>query len=165
MMKYIAEGKADLPLREVMTEPIFVSENRRVNELFFLFKREKLNMAVVMDEYGGLAGVVTLEDVAEELFGELYDENERQGWEKITGLGGGQWRVTGDTSLYQLEDRFGLDFPQSRYAQTVAGFLNEYLGCIPETNQKVETPQATFLIETVREKRIESVIFIPRRDD
>ncbi len=164
MMKYIAGGKMETPIWRITTEPIFVSETRRVNELFFLFKKEKLNMAVVMDEYGGLAGIVTLEDVAEELFGELYDENEHQGWEKITDLGKGQWRITGDTSIHQLQDRFGIDIPQSRYAQTLAGFLIEYLGHIPVEKQKVETPQALFIIETIRNKRIESVLFIPRTE-
>src|SRR6056297_2573059 len=103
LMRYIAEGRKDnVPVRDIMTEPIFVSETRKVNELFFLFKKEKLNIAVVMDEYGGLAGIVTLEDVAEELFGELYDENEIQGWEKISPLGDNSFRLTGDTSLHQF---------------------------------------------------------------
>jgi CBS domain containing-hemolysin-like protein len=164
MMKYVARGETGIQLARVMTEPIFVSETRKVNELFFLFKKEKLNMAIVMDEYGGLAGVVTLEDVAEELFGELYDENERQGWEKITNLGEGRWRITGDTSVYQLQDRFGIQFPHNRYAQTLAGYLIEYLGTLPVKNQKIETPKAVFIIESVRGKRIESVIFIPRQD-
>jgi CBS domain containing-hemolysin-like protein len=165
MMKYVAAGQTHLPLWKIMTEPIFVSETRRVSDLFFLFKREKLNLAVVMDEYGGLAGVVTLEDVAEELFGELYDENERQGWEKITDLGEGRWRVTGDTSVYQLADRFDIKFPQSKYAQTLAGFLIEQLDSLPVQNQKIETPRGVFKIEKVRNNRIESVIFVPRRDE
>jgi CBS domain containing-hemolysin-like protein len=164
MMKYVSSQRADIPIGRIMIEPIFVSENRKVNELFFLFKKEKLNMAVVMDEYGGLAGIVTLEDVAEELFGELYDENELQGSEKITRLEEGKWRITGDTSVYQLEDRFGIDFPRSRYAQTLAGFLNEHLGTLPVENQKIETPQAVFKVESIRNKRIESVIFIPTVD-
>ena len=161
LMKHIAEGNTDIPLRELATPPIFVSETRRVNELFFLFKKEKLNLAVVMDEYGGLAGIVTLEDVAEELFGEIYDENEKQGWEKVTSLGEGRYRLTGDTSLHQIKDRFGIEIEHSKYVQTIGGFLIEYLGALPIKNQKISTPHGTFKIESVKKKRIESVIFRP----
>jgi len=162
LMRSIAGGAGNIPIRDIMTDPIFVSETRKVNELFFLFKREKLNIAVVMDEYGGLAGIVTLEDVAEELFGELYDENEIQGWEKITSLGENRYRITGDTSLHQLTDRFGISFSHSKYVQTVGGLLIEYLGTIPVENQKISTPKGDFIVENLRRKRIETAIFIPR---
>src|SRR6056297_2567152 len=165
MMRAIAEDRGDIPIREIMTKPLFVSETRRVNELFFLFKREKLNIAVVMDEYGGLAGIVTLEDVAEELFGELYDENEIQGWEKITPLEDNSFRITGDTSLHQIEDRFGIIFEHSKYVQTVGGLLVEHIGTIPVENQKIETPKGTFIVENLRRKRIETVIFTPLQTD
>ncbi len=161
MMRYIAEGKGSKPVREIMTDPIFVSETRKVNELFFLFKKEKLNIAVVMDEYGGLAGIVTLEDVAEELFGEIYDENEIQGWEKITPLGDNSYRITGDTSLHQLDDRFNITFDHSKYVQTIGGLLVEQIGTIPVKNQKIETSKGDFVVENIRRKRIESVIFTP----
>jgi len=162
MMKSLAQGSGGILIRDIMTEPIFVSETRKVNELFFLFKKEKLNIAVVMDEYGGLAGIVTLEDVAEELFGELYDENEIQGWEKITSLGDNRYRITGDTSLHQLTDRFAVSFEHSKYIQTVGGLLIEYLGAIPEENQKINTTNGDFIVESLRKKRIATAIFIPR---
>src|SRR6056297_1127947 len=163
LMRYIAEGRKDnVPVRDIMTEPIFVSETRKVNELFFLFKKEKLNIAVVMDEYGGLAGIVTLEDVAEELFGELYDENEIQGWEKITPLGDNNFRITGDTSLHQIEDRFDITFAHSKYVQTLGGLLIEKIGTMPVKNQKIETPKGTFIVENLRRKRIETVLFTPQ---
>lgn len=165
LMRYIAEDAGTKTIREVMADPIFVSETRKVNELFFLFKKEKLNIAVVMDEYGGLAGIVTLEDVAEELFGEIYDENEIQGWEKITPLGDNQFRLTGDTSLHQIDDRFNLTFEHSKYVQTIGGFLIEYIGTIPVQNQKIETPWGDFIVENLRRKRIETVIFIPTPEE
>jgi putative hemolysin len=165
LMREVASGHRDTALREIAIHPLFVSETRKVNELFFLFKREKLNMAVVMDEYGGLAGIVTLEDVAEELFGEIYDENETKGWEKITNLGDGSYRITGDTSLHQIKDRFGIEFDHTKYVQTVGGFLIEYLGTLPVKNQKVETQKGSFKIESLRKNRIRSVLYRPAKQE
>jgi len=118
-----------------------------------------------MDEYGGLAGIVTLEDVAEELFGELYDENEIQGWEKITPLGDNSFRITGDTSLHQIEDRFDITFTHSKYVQTLGGLLIEKIGTMPVKNQKIETPKGSFVVENLRRKRIETVLFTPHAQD
>ncbi len=165
IMAALAEGTRDVAIKKLMVEPVFVFENRRVNELFFQLKREKLNIAVVMDEYGGLAGVVTLEDIVEELFGELYDENEIRGFEKITGIDETRYRIMGDTTLHQMSDRFDIYLPHSKYVQTVAGFLTELLGNIPEAGQKIETDTGLYIIEVLNGNRIESVIFEPLDGD
>lgn len=161
IMALLAEGREDTQVKELMVEPFFIFENRKVSELFFQLKKEKLNIAVVMDEYGGLAGVVTLEDIVEELFGELYDENEIKGFEKITTLDAARYRIMGDTTLHQMSDRFDIYLPHSKYVQTIAGYLTELLGSIPEPLQTIDTPAGKFTIEVLNGNRIESVIFEP----
>jgi putative hemolysin len=161
IMAAVVRGETEQRVKEMMVEPVFVFENRKVNQLFFQLKREQLNLAVVMDEYGGLAGVVTLEDIVEELFGELYDENEIKGFEKITTLGENRYRIMGDTTLHQMCDRFDILLPHSKYVQTVAGYLTERLGNIPEPRQQVETEGGVFTIEGISGHRIESIIFEP----
>lgn len=158
LMANFHAGKSNLELKDIMLKPLYISETRKVNELFYTLKNQKLNIAVVMDEYGGLAGIVTMEDITEELFGELYDEHERHERDKITLLRDGRFRLMGETTIHQIEDRLGLDLPTGKYAQTLAGYLVEYLGNIPVKNQIIETPFGTFTIESVRRNRINSVI-------
>jgi putative hemolysin len=165
LMLAVSEGNAGVKIKELMVEPVFVFENRKVSELFFQLKREKLNLAVVMDEYGGLAGVVTLEDIVEELFGELYDENEIKGFEKITQVAEGRFRIMGDTTLHQMGDRFDLYLDHSKYVQTIAGYLTERLGNIPEEQQWIDTESGRFIIERKNGNRIESVIFEPKEQE
>ncbi|RKX89628.1 MAG: HlyC/CorC family transporter [Spirochaetes bacterium] len=155
----IKNGKGDKQIKEIMVDPLFVSGNRKVNELFTLFKSEKLNMAVIVDGYGGLLGIVTMEDVTEELFGELYDEHEERKEEKISHLSEGSYRILGDTSIQYIKDRLDLELPYSKNARTLGGFLVEYLGNIPVTGQRIETPYGVFRIENVENNRINSVLY------
>lgn len=147
-----------LPLTDIMVKPLFVSGNRKVNELFAIFKNEKLNIAVIVDGYGGLSGIVTMEDVTEELFGELYDENEEKGLEKISKVNSDTYRILGDTPVQLINDRLESDIPNNKNARTLAGYLIEYLGNIPVRGQKIETPFGVFTIESVTQNRINSVI-------
>ena len=151
-------GKSNLKLKDIMLKPLYISGTRKVNELFYTLKNQKLNIAVVMDEYGGLAGIVTMEDITEELFGELYDEHEKHERDKIVLLRDGRYRVMGETTIHQIEDRLGLELPAGKYAQTLAGYIVEYLGSIPVKNQQIETPFGVFIIESVKRNRINSVI-------
>jgi putative hemolysin len=151
-------GKSNLKLKDIMLKPLYISGTKKVNELFYILKNQKLNIAVIMDEYGGLAGVVTMEDITEELFGELYDEHEQNRRDRITQLRDGSYRLMGDTSIHQIEDRLGLELPLGKYAQTLAGYIVEYLGSIPVKNQNIETPFGIFTIESVKRNRINSVI-------
>ncbi|MEA1910449.1 MAG: hemolysin family protein [Spirochaetota bacterium] len=156
-------GKSNLKLKDIMLKPLYISETRKVNELFYTLKNQKLNIAIIMDEYGGLAGIVTMEDITEELFGELYDEHEEHERDKITLLRDGRYRLMGETTIHQIEDRLGLDLPSGKYAQTLAGYLVEYLGNIPVKNQNIETPFGNFTIESVKRNRINSVILATQK--
>ncbi|MDA3941518.1 MAG: hemolysin family protein [Spirochaetia bacterium] len=151
-------GKSNLKLKDIMLKPLYISGTRKVNELFYTLKNQKLNIAIVKDEYGGLAGIVTMEDITEELFGELYDEHEKHERDKISALRDGSYRVMGETTIHQIEDRLGLELPTGKYAQTLAGYLVEYLGNIPVKNQRIETPFGVFQIESIKRNRINSVI-------
>ncbi len=152
------QGNKEKKLKDIMLKPLYISGTRKVNELFYTLKNEKLNIAIIMDEYGGLAGIVTMEDITEELFGELYDEHEKHEKDKITLLRDGRYRLMGETTIHQIEDRLGFELPTGKYAQTLAGYLVEYLGSIPVKNQYIETPFGDFIVESVKRNRINSVI-------
>lgn len=158
LMALFQQGNKETKLKDIMLKPLYISGTRKVNELFYTLKNQKLNIAVIMDEYGGLAGIVTMEDITEELFGELYDEHEQNRRDRITLLRDGSFRLMGETTIHQIEDRLGLELPSGKYAQTLAGYLVEYLGSIPVKNQSIETPYGVFIIESIKRNRINSVI-------
>jgi len=159
ILQQVAQGAETKRLRDFMHPPIFVSPSKRVNEMFTKFQEEKLNIAVVLDEYGGLAGIVTIEDLVEELVGELYDENEKKETEKIIPVGDRSYKLSGDITLEHLNDALGIKIPKGKYSKTLAGFLANAAGKIPEEKEKIPTPFGEFFIERTERNRILSVLF------
>jgi len=159
ILKMMSSGNTHIKLKEIMNEPFFVPETRMVHDLFHQFKQEKLNMAIVLDEYGGLTGIVTKEDVIEEIFGELYDENEETGTDKILVSDNNEWIIQGDTSFYDLHDYLGLDLVHDIKTLTISGYLTEILGEIPREGAEVIQPEGVYLISRVKNNRIEEIRF------
>ncbi|WP_319559491.1 hemolysin family protein [Marispirochaeta sp.] len=153
----IANGRGSMALQELMLEPMFIPTIKKISDIYTAFKGGKLNLAVVMDEYGGLAGIVTQEDVIEELFGELYDENEEKGRERIHHIKGNRYRIKGDTSLKQIEDSLGIELPHGKYVQTISGYIAELLDRLPQRNETVETEWGELTIEGIVRNRITSL--------
>jgi CBS domain containing-hemolysin-like protein len=162
IMKYLAEKQFDVPLKEIMIEPIFVPQTKMVNEMFAQFKREKLNMAIVLDEYGGLGGVVTLEDVIEEILGDVYDEHEWRQDEKIKSLGSNQYLISADISLHQLYEGLNIELQSEKYAKTLGGYLINFIDYIPEEGEEIEIKSGKFIIEKIIKNRIITVRYIPK---
>jgi putative hemolysin len=165
LVRKVAAGGDDEPLKTVMVEPIFVPENRRIHEMLAQFRRFGLNVAIVLDEYGGVSGLVTIEDVVEEILGEIYDEHEVQEGDKIVPLNDDNYRLIADLPIYVANDALGVEIPQTRDVQTIGGYIAEQLGRLPAQGEHVETPAGAFLIETMARKRIVSVRFTPRHDE
>ncbi|MGM0432440.1 MAG: hemolysin family protein [Spirochaetota bacterium] len=161
LMEYVVDGRENESVAQIAHKPIFVPETRKAHEMFFIFKRNKLHLATVLDEYGGLAGIVTLEDVIEELFGELYDEHETGAVERIAKIDSSHYNILGETPIQQVEDYFSISIDRSRHVGTISGFITEYLGKIPAPSQVIETPWGDFKIATMRGNRINSLIFEP----
>jgi CBS domain containing-hemolysin-like protein len=159
--RLIADGDTDIPIKRVMLQPIYVPENRKIHEMLAQFRREGLNMAIVLDEYGGLAGIVTIEDIVEEVLGEIYDEHEEQEREKITRVRDDTYQILADVPLYVLNDTMNLQIPESRTANTLGGYLAEVAGRIPARHEVLETPHGQFVIDAISRKRIVSVRFTP----
>lgn len=154
-------GLESNPVKSIMLEPVFVSENRKIEEIFHTLKTESLNMLIVLDEYGGLAGIVTMEDVIEEMLGEIYDENEMILGEKIIQLHNGEYRVFADTPLYQFNEFFQTGFQENNEAKTIGGMLTDQIGSIPTAHQIIEMDKGRFIIERMARKHIISLRFRP----
>lgn len=154
----------DAPVATLMLEPFFVPEHRRVDQVLSELLRARLNLAIVLDEFGGLAGIVTVEDILEEIVGEIYDEHEQRGGARVERLAGGGLRLHGELPIGALGDY--MDEPLqigASDAATVSGYVTEVLGRIPHAGESVATPVGTFLVERVADNRIETLRFARTR--
>ncbi|AHC16592.1 hemolysin family protein [Salinispira pacifica] len=163
LIRLSAKGEIDGTLADVLIEPVFIPETWRIHRVFRRLKEEILNLAVVLDEYGGLAGIVTMEDLVEEIIGELYDEDEEPDGAKILKSSKEGWyRIQGDTPIHVLEDVIGTEIPHDRNSETVSGYVLEQLAGLPVNGQKIETRIGTFVIQSMSSKQVQYMRYLPR---
>jgi len=143
------------PLRRLVRPVYFVPESKTVESLLKEFRSRRIQFAVVVDEYGGLAGVVTLEDCLELIVGEIEDETDQPAPPPVVRVGPTEYLLAGDLSVRSWEDLFGVDLPESagRYA-TVAGFVTSLLGRLPAAGEAVRWRNLEFIAEEVHRLRI-----------
>jgi len=135
--------------------PFFVPEAKPIETLMQAFRRKHVHLAVVVDEYGGVEGICTLEDIVEEIVGEIqdeYDEDEIL----VTSLGPDHYLVDGSTALRYINRRFGLNL-SAEHVNTLAGFLLHELGSIPEEGDVCESEGVSFTVQLVEDRRIEKI--------
>lgn len=150
-------GFENINIRNILMEPYFVPETKSIDDLFKELQSSKNHMAILIDEYGGFAGIVTIEDLIEEVMGNIfdeYDENEVQ----IKKIDDNTYLLDGLLSIEDVNDYFDLDL-KSEYSDTIGGFIIDTIGSIPteEESTFVDYEDLVFEIEEVREKRIVKV--------
>ncbi|KIH77942.1 putative hemolysin [Geoalkalibacter ferrihydriticus] len=145
----------EFSLRESCRPPYFVPESKRVGTLLQAFRKKRVHLAIVVDEHGGMEGIVTLEDIVEEIVGEIQDEYDAEEVE-IRELGPRRYLVDGSASLRILNRRFHLQLSEE-HANTLAGFLMHKLGVIPEKGAVWESDGLVFTVRRVVERRIEEI--------
>ncbi len=157
----VVHGRRDRPIREIMTEPVLVMSTKPLGELFDLLKRRKESFAVVLDEYGGLAGVVTIRDVIEEIVGEIYEDGDEEPRERLRRRADGSYTVSGDAPLSLVADVTGTESPGTVDIQTVAGYVAWILDRIPVEGDVAHTPLGRFTVLKVEANRVEEAVFRP----
>lgn len=153
LIKFLKKQK-DGKVKNIMREAYFVSENKPIDDLFRDLQRNKKQIAIVVDEYGGTSGIITMEDILEELVGNIFDEYDdvEVDYEKVDD---NTYLINGNVSIYDLKKILEVEIPEGEY-DTLSGYLIELLGRIPEDNEKpvIETPKVTYKIEEYEDKRI-----------
>ncbi len=158
-------GNGRRPLSEFMGEPLFVLPNKTVGDLFALFKKRRETFAVVIDEYGGLAGIVTMRDIVEEIVGEIYEDSDEASRERIERRQDGSYLVSGDAPLSVIAEIAGGEPPNLPYVQTVAGYVAWALDRIAVPGDKAETPLGGFIVTAVDANRVSAAVFRPAGKD
>ncbi len=147
-------NKKSFKVKNVVKEAYFVSQNRLINEVFKELQKNKKQMAIILDEYGGTAGMITMEDILEELVGDIYDEydKEESEYEKIDE---NTYILSGSMTIYDVNKLLDAQIPEGDY-DTLSGFVQEKLGRIPKDEEKpiIETERVTYKIEESEDKRI-----------
>jgi CBS domain containing-hemolysin-like protein len=148
---------ASLNIKEIMKVPYFIPESKKLDSLLKDFKVKKSHMAVVVDEHGGVAGIVTLEDVVEEIIGEIVDETDRM-VPDIVKLKGNKWLVSGKIDIDSLNKEIGLSIPESSNYDTFSGFFLEEIEKIPQPGESIKIDKWTITVKDMDGNRIQTFI-------
>lgn len=149
------ERPENFSMRAVARAPYFVPEAKPVETLMQAFRRKQIHLAVVVDEHGGFEGIVTLEDIVEEIVGEIQDEYDAEGI-LIRPLAPGRFLVDGSTSLRDINRRFQLDLSEE-HVNTLAGFILHELGRIPQEGDQCEAQGVKLTVQRMEDHRVEEI--------
>jgi len=141
------------PLPELVTPVQFVPESSPLERVLIQFRATRSQLAIVVDEYGGTAGLITLEDVLEEIVGDIADAREARRPPAVQQVGPAEWLVDGDLAVHEWAEAFPTDLAGARFS-TVGGFVISLLGQVPRVGQTAQYRNVTFTVEAVRRNRI-----------
>ena len=139
-----------------MREPYFTYEYKKISELFFEMKKESIPMAIVLDEYGATAGLLTIEDLIEEIVGEIRDEYDGYEEDEITRLDDENYILLGVAKLDDINEQLGIDIESEDY-DSIAGHIINLLDHFPKTGERVSDKYAEYLVLSAEKNRIDKV--------
>jgi CBS domain containing-hemolysin-like protein len=153
---FVAEAKGGkIDLRQIARKPFFVPDGKKVDDLLAEMRKEKTHIALVVDEYGGIAGLVTIEDILEEVVGEIEDEYVKEEPE-IQKLGESTILVKGKVGLKEINEALGSKLPEREF-ESVGGFIYDLVGGVPEEGKSVKHKSLKFQVVKVTGQRIKWV--------
>ncbi len=148
----MAEGSGDFEWGKLVKSPFVVPTSKKLPLLLREFQKIKSHLALVVDEFGELVGIVTLEDLLEELFGDIREEHEREEKE-VVGRPDGSYRVLGKMAIHRFDESFGTDLPDQEW-DTVAGLLLHEFGRLPARGDSIDLGLLHFTVERLKGIRI-----------
>ncbi len=144
-------------IKSIMQPALFVPENMMIDALLRQFKKQKNHMALVVDEHGGIAGLVTFEDVLEELVGEIYDETDKPEY-PVVQLSENTYRVSAKLNISEINEMLEIKIEENEAYDTVSGLVLYHLGHIPHKGEKLIVDRLRFIVNKIKERRITEVI-------
>ncbi len=162
LIRLVAQ-KEKIDISKVLKAPYFVPESKRLDGLLREFRRRHMHIAIAVDEYGGISGIVCMEDIIEEIVGDIQDEfdNER---EDILALGSNVWLCDARTNLDDLNEKLGSEFPSEEF-DTLGGFVFDLFGKIPVKYEKLSWNNYDFIIQDMEGHRINLIKIVHKNSD
>lgn len=143
-------------IRAFLHKPFFVPESKRIADLFTEFQRQRIHMAIVVDEFGGTDGLITLEDIVEEFFGEIQDEYDIEP-EQLIPISEDLLRADARVPIYEIEEYFEVDLPEEKDYETLSNFLMSQSNTVPKADEEVLWKNLLFRVLEADEKKVISV--------
>ena len=163
IIPYLSGSRPEIDLLKITREPYFIPETKPIDDLLKEFKTKKTNIAIAVDEWGGTSGIVTLEDIVEEVMGELRDPYDREEYEIIRKKDG-NIITDGSIKIYDLEENLDVEFPDNREYDTLAGYILDVLGDIPNKGDEVTFKKFKFRVIALDANRIDKVEIIQKNE-
>ena len=166
LLKYVGTPVSnEMKLQDVMRPAIFIPETKKCSELFSELTANKVQIAIIVDEYGGTEGLITMEDLVEAIVGSIQDEYDNEE-EEIKQVNENTFTVDGGTSIDEISDLLGLELPEGDY-DTVAGLLVERLGRIPKSGEhpSIRIENIKFTVDEVEDQRISRILIVREIED
>lgn len=156
LLKIFSPASKDIPLSELLNTPFFIDEKKLIVDLLVEFQKRKIHMALVTDEFGSIRGLVTIEDVLEEIVGEIEDEHDVDDHDEMQELGQETILVQARVDIEEVEERFGVEMPEGPY-ESVGGLVVHLLGRLAVPSDQVEVGGLRFLVQTASKRHIKAV--------
>ena len=158
ILSLIPRVNESLRVKQIMRPALFVPYTTRLSEIFRKMQREKTHLVIIVDEYGGVAGMLTIEDLVEEIVGEIQDEYDLEKDKKIKILKDGSALVEGDTDIDEINEELDTEFPEKTAAfESIGGFIVNKLGRIPQNGETIEFGNSRLSVVEVDERRIKKI--------
>ncbi len=144
---------SEIDVRKIMTKPYFIPENKKLDKLLHEFKERKNHMAIVVDEHGGVSGLITLEDALEEIVGEIRDETDREE-PNIVERKDKEWTVAGKSDIDEVNEVIDMGIPDSKEYDTFSGYILNTIGRIPYEKEQITIGSYIIIVEEMEGNRI-----------
>lgn len=163
LLKYWGMNVTAIDVKKIMRSPYFIPETKNLEELLHEFKRKRVHIAIVIDEYGGTSGLATIEDLLEQIVGDIQDEYDLEE-EWLLRQTDGSFIADGRLSVEELEEHLGIEVERDKF-DTVSGLIYHLTGRIPRTGEEIDAGQITLIILEADARKIKKVRIISKTED
>jgi putative hemolysin len=156
-IKYINSKKFDISIKRLMREPLFIPKTKKIDDTLRLLQRKKQQMAIIVDEHGGVSGLITMEDILEEIVGDISDETDEVNplFQKVDSK---TYRVQGKADIEEVNEKLKVNFKTEAEFDTLSGYILNKLGRIPLEGEEIELDKGKIIVKKIKGNRIVEVI-------